>query len=315
MSALIPIIISMGLFVFVAGAIVVFGYYVFVRPSRLVEQLNTNVMVPQVTTAIGVQPKKDAPIVRVIQELGEKIPTSPKDAGDTRKRLIMAGFREESAVPIFRGIQIAGGVVALLIGLTLRMSLPNMNMLFPFIAGGLGFWIPSFVLSKLISIRQDKLRLSLPDALDLLVICVEAGVGLDQAIQKVSQELAITHKHICKELSMVVLEARAGKRRIEALHNLADRTGQTDIRKLVQVLAQSDRFGTSMADALRAHSDFMRVKRRQDAQERAGKVPVKLVFPIFAFILPSILAVSTGPAMIRVFKVLIPMMQGIGGNG
>lgn len=113
---------------------------------------------------------------------------------------------------------------------------------------------------------------------------------------------------------MVVLEARAGKRRIEALHNLADRTGQSDIRKLVQVLAQSDRFGTSMADALRAHSDFMRVKRRQDAQERAGKVPVKLVFPIFAFILPSILAVSTGPAMIRVFKVLVPMMQGIGQN-
>ncbi|MCZ2153773.1 MAG: type II secretion system F family protein [Bryobacterales bacterium] len=314
MAAFLPIIISLGMFVCVAGIIILFGYVRYVRPSRLVEQLNTNVLVPQTATAIGVQPKKDAPIVRVIQELGEKIPVSPQEAGDARKRLIMAGFREDSALPIFRGIQIAGAIAGLLAGFTLRIGLPNMSVLFPFIAAGFGYWVPNFILSKLITSRQEKLRLSLPDALDLLVICVEAGIGLDQAIQKVSQELAITHKHICKELSMVVLEARAGKRRIEALHNLADRTGQSDIRKLVQVLAQSDRFGTSMADALRAHSDFMRVKRRQDAQERAGKVPVKLVFPIFAFILPSILAVSTGPAMIRVFKVLIPMMQGIG-NG
>lgn len=315
MAGLLPIIISMGMFMFLAGVIVVFGYFRYVRPGRLVEQLTTDVLTaPQMTTSIGVQAKKDTPIIRVIQELGEKIPTSPKDASDVRKRLMMAGFREESALPIFRGMQIVGGVGAFVIAMTMRMSLANMNMLFPFIAAFLGAWIPSFILSKIISSRQEKLRLSLPDALDLLVICVEAGVGLDQAIQKVSQELAITHKHICKELSMVVLEARAGKRRIEALHNLADRTGQSDIRKLVQVLAQSDRFGTSMADALRAHSDFMRVKRRQDAQERAGKVPVKLVFPIFAFILPSILAVSTGPAMIRVFKVLIPMMQGIGNS-
>ena len=314
MAAIAPIIISLGMFFVLAAIIVVFGYYRYVRPSRLVEQLNADVLAPRAVATIGVQAKKETPIVKVIQEIGQKIPASPKDVGDVRKRLIMAGFREDSAPAIFRGFQIVGGVGAFVIGMTLRMSLPNMNILFPFIAAFMGAWIPNFILSKIISHRQEKLRLSLPDALDLLVICVEAGIGLDQAIQKVSQELAITHKHICKELSMVVLEARAGKRRIEALHNLADRTGQSDIRKLVQVLAQSDRFGTSMADALRAHSDFMRVKRRQDAQERAGKVPVKLVFPIFAFILPSILAVSTGPAMIRVFKVLVPMMQGIGQN-
>jgi tight adherence protein C len=112
----------------------------------------------------------------------------------------------------------------------------------------------------------------------------------------------------------VVLEARAGKRRIDALHNLADRTGQDDIRKLVQVLAQADRFGTSMSDALHAHSDFMRVKRRQDAEEQAGKVGVKLIFPIFFFILPAILAISAGPAMMRVYKVLLPMLQGLGAN-
>lgn len=314
MAAIAPLIISLGLFIVLAGVIIAFGYVRFVRPSRLVQQLNTDLLAPQAVTTIGVQAKKDAPIIRVIQELGEKVPTSPKDVGDVRKRLIMAGFREDSAVAIFRGLQVVGGVGLFVFGMTLRLSLPNMSMLFPFILAFLGAWIPNFILSKIIVHRQEKLRLSLPDALDLLVICVEAGIGLDQAIQKVSQELAITHKHICKELSMVVLEARAGKRRVEALHNLADRTGQPDIRKLVQVLAQSDRFGTSMADALRAHSDFMRVKRRQDAQERAGKVPVKLVFPIFAFILPSILAVSTGPAMIRVFKVLIPMMQGIGNS-
>lgn len=308
---MIPLAISVGLFISVCGIIVAFGYYYYVRPSRLIQQLSPETTAPQLRT-IGVPAKKEGSIVRVIQELGEKVPVSPTDVGDLRKRLIMAGFRGDSSTAMFRGVQIVAAGGALLGGLTLRLGMENMNLLLPLILAGVGWMIPSFVLGKLVTRRQEKLRLSLPDALDLLVICVEAGMGLDQAIQKVSQELSIAHKEICEELSMVVLEARAGKRRIDALHNLADRTGQEDIRKLVQVLAQSDRFGTSMSDALHAHSDFMRVKRRQDAEERAGKVGVKLIFPIFFFILPAILAISAGPAMIRVFKVLVPMMKGLG---
>jgi len=306
---MVSVAISLGLFVVVAGLIVVFGYYYYVRPGRLIQQLSQEAAAPRLET-IGVPAKKDTTVVKVIQEIGQKVPASPNDVGELKKRLMMAGFRSDSAVPIFRGMQIVSAAGLGLIGATMKIGLENMNVLFPIIVAALGWIAPTFVLGKLVSRRHERLRLSLPDALDLMVICVEAGMGLDQAIQKVAKELSFAHAEICDELSLVVLEARAGKRRIDALHNLAERTGQDDVRKLVQVLAQSDRFGTSVADALHAHSDFMRVKRRQDAQERAGKVGVKLIFPIFFFILPSIVAISAGPAMIQVFKVLIPMMNG-----
>jgi tight adherence protein C len=172
-----------------------------------------------------------------------------------------------------------------------------------------GYYFPSFMLDKRIAKRQDTLRLSLPDALDMMVVSVEAGLGLDQAIQHVGRELQMTHKELSEELSLVNLEMRAGKRRSEALRNLAERTGEPELQKLVAVLVQTDRFGTSIGDSLRAHSDFLRVKRRQEAEERAGKVGVKLVFPIFFFILPAMLVVAAGPGLLQVFKYLFPLMK------
>jgi tight adherence protein C len=308
---MLSIAISLGLFVAIAGLIVIFGYVYYVRPGRLIQQLDPEVTAPQLRSLQAPAAQKETKIVKVFQEIGEKVPVSPSDVGELRKRLLMAGFRADAAVPIFRGAQIVGALAGVAIGLSLRVGLENISMIMPLVLGGILYMVPTFILGKLIKKRHERLRLSLPDALDLLVICVEAGMGLDQAIQKVAKELALAHKEICEELSLVVLEARAGKRRIDALHNLAERTGQDDIRKLVQVLAQSDRFGTSMSDALHAHSDFMRVKRRQDAQERAGKVGVKLIFPIFFFILPAILAIAAGPALIRVVKVMLPMMEGV----
>ena len=151
--------------------------------------------------------------------------------------------------------------------------------------------------------------MALPDALDLMVVSVEAGLGLDQAIQYVAKELAITHPDVSDEFQLVNLEIRAGKRRVEALRNLADRTGEPELRKLVAILIQTERFGTSIADSLRTHSDFMRVRRRQEAEERANKVGVKLVFPIFFLMLPSMLVVAAGPGLLQVFKYLFPMMR------
>jgi len=143
------------------------------------------------------------------------------------------------------------------------------------------------------------------------VVSVEAGLGLDQAIMNVSRELLTTHREISEELSLVNLEMRAGKRRADALRNLADRTGEPELRKLVSILIQSDRFGTSMGESLRTHSDFMRVRRRQEAEERAqGRV--KLVFPIFFFILPSMMVVAAGPGLLQLFKHLFPMMKDFG---
>jgi tight adherence protein C len=142
-----------------------------------------------------------------------------------------------------------------------------------------------------------------------MVVSVEAGLGLDQAIQYVARELAVTHKDLSEELGLLHLEMRAGKRRAEALRNLADRTGEQELRKLVAILIQTDKFGTSMAESLRVHSDFLRVRRRQQAEERAGKVGVKLVFPIFFFIMPAMLLVAAGPGLLQVFKYLFPMMR------
>jgi tight adherence protein C len=153
------------------------------------------------------------------------------------------------------------------------------------------------------------LRLSLADALDLLVVAIEAGLGLDQAMQYVAKELQWSHPALSEELSLVQLEMRAGKRRADALRNLADRTGESEIKKLVAILIQNDRFGTSMGESLRNHSDFLRTRRRQDAEERAGKVGVKLVFPIFFFVLPSMLVVAAGPGILQIFTKLFPMMK------
>jgi tight adherence protein C len=166
-------------------------------------------------------------------------------------------------------------------------------------------------LERRINKRRERLRLSLPDGLDLMVVSVEAGLGLDQAVQNVSRELTLAHPELSEELGLVTLEMRAGKRRAEALQNLAQRTGEPELRKLTSLLIQSDRFGTSMAEALRTHSEFMRTRRRQDAEERAAKVGVKLVFPIFFFILPSMLVVAAGPGLLQVFKYLFPMMKAI----
>jgi tight adherence protein C len=180
--------------------------------------------------------------------------------------------------------------------------------------GGIaGYFAPGFILERMVAARQTRIRLSLPDALDLLVVCVEAGLGLDQAIHNVSQELRSTHKDISEELGLVTLEMRAGKQRAEALRNLADRTGEPELRKLVAILIQADRFGVSVADSLRTHSDFMRVRRRQEAEERAAKVGVKLVFPIFFCIMPSMMLVTAGPGVLQLFRNLYPMMQNFGG--
>jgi tight adherence protein C len=175
-----------------------------------------------------------------------------------------------------------------------------------------GFMLPNFVLEKMVARRQLRIRLSLPDALDLLVVCVEAGLGLDQALVNVSRQVKQAYPEISDELSLMTSEMHAGKRRADALRNLASRTGEEELRKLVAVLLQADRFGTSVADSLRTHSESMRIRRKQLAEERAAKIGVKLVFPIFFFIMPAMMVVSVGPGVLQLVKNLVPMMRSVG---
>ncbi len=156
--------------------------------------------------------------------------------------------------------------------------------------------------------RQKRIRRGLPNALDLMVVCVESGLGLDQAIVHVAKELQFAHPEISGEFGLMNLEMKAGARRAEALRNLADRTGVDEVKKLVAVLVQADRFGTSVAQSLRGHSEYMRVQTRQQAEEKAAKLGVKLVFPIFFCILPSLFVVTVGPVLVKIVRELIPMM-------
>jgi tight adherence protein C len=170
---------------------------------------------------------------------------------------------------------------------------------------GLGFMLPRFILKRMITERQHRIKVGLPDALDLTVICVEAGLALDQAMMRVGEDLRHAHPELSNEFHLVNLEMRAGKPRVEALQNLAARTGADDIRQLVATLVQTDRFGTSVAQALRVHSDSLRTERRQRAEEQAAKTSIKMIIPLVLFILPSILIVTLGPAIIQLYRTLV----------
>ncbi len=305
------ILIAVVLFTILMGAITYFGYRRYARPGRVYEQLGgqATFAMPSLDRLSETEPGL---AVWVMEQIGEKVPVSPEDATAIRKDLIAAGLRGERALPIYLGTRVLACVVLVLLALLFRSTItsnPILAIVIPVAAGFLGYFGPSFYLDHLISSRQERIRLSLPDALDLMVVSVEAGLGLDQAIQYVGRELAETHPDLSEEFTLVNLEIRAGKRRTDALRNLAERTGESELRKLVAILVQTDRFGTSIAESLRTHSDFMRTRRRQEAEERAAKVGVKLVFPIFFLIMPSIMIVAAGPGLLQVFKYLFPMMR------
>jgi tight adherence protein C len=310
-----PLLVAIALFVVLLGTITAYGYRAYARPARMYEHVGARLA--QSSPELLLQSKKAAPApwLEWVHQLGSLLPVAPGEAAATRRDLIAAGYRSERALQIFYGLRIVLCATLAITAFLMRERItanPVLRTVLPIGAALAGFALPSFLLQRRIQGRQEQLRLSLPDALDLLVISVEAGMGLDQAIQNVSKELAITHREVSEELSLVTLEMRAGKRRADALRDFAVRTDEPEIRKLVAILIQSDRFGTGVGESLRTHSDFMRVRRRQDAEERAGKVGVKLVFPIFFFILPSMLVVAAGPGLLQVFKYLFPMMRSFG---
>ncbi len=308
-----PIYAIVAFFLLVMGAIGVFGYQRYAKPGQVYEQLGEPVIeAPTAGNQEDAEVRK-AREFKFIQKVGELMPVSSDDSSVTRTMLTHAGYRSDNAVKVYYGIRLLATVIFGLMGLLLRNSIsanPSLHIVFP-AAMALGGWIgPNFMLEKRIKKRLTILRLALPDALDLMVIAVEAGLGLDQAIQYVATELRNAHRELTEEFMLTNLEIRAGKRRADALKNLGERSGEPELRKLTAILIQNDRFGTSVAESLRQHSDHLRVRRRQEAEERAAKVGVKLVFPIFFFILPAMMLVCAGPGVLGVVKYLLPLMKG-----
>ena len=246
-------------------------------------------------------------LVKTLKTLSKYAPQSPSELGKLQKRLVAAGYRNKEARTIFIGIRLAVAILTFAIASSPLLGRPNVFLALGMAA--LGYLLPSMVLGRLAKKRQHRIRLSLADVLDLLVVSVEAGLGLDQALQRVGEELATTHPDLSEELRLVNLEMRAGKARTEALRNLADRTGVDDLSSLAAMLIQTDKFGTSVAQSLRVHSDTLRTKRRQRAEEAAAKTGVKMVFPLVFCIFPAIWVVTIGPAAIRFVQVLVPMAQ------
>jgi tight adherence protein C len=246
-------------------------------------------------------------LVGMLKRVGEKAPRSPKELGNLRLRLVQAGFRRVEALTIFFGVRVAFALGLFSLFGTAIFTRPNLTLALG--ALGLGYILPGMVLARMAKRRAHRIRLSLADMLDLLVVSVEAGLGLDQALQRVGQELAFAYPELSDELRLINLELRAGKPRAEALRNLADRTGVDDLSSLVTMLIQTDKFGTSVAQSLRVYSETLRTKRRQRAEEAAAKTGVKMVFPLVTCIFPAIWVITIGPAAIKFVTVLFPMVE------
>jgi len=247
-------------------------------------------------------------IQQALDPLSRALPVSPTDVSLTRAWLIQAGYREARHVRFY----FASRVLFAALGLTAVILFTGFDSLLLLVgAPALGFFLPRFFLKRAMKERQRRIRLGLPDALDLTVICVEAGLALDQAMMRVGEDLQHAHPELSGEFHLFNLETRAGKPRAEALRNLAARTGVDDVRGLVGTLIQTDRFGTSVAQALRVHSDSLRTERRQRAEEQAAKTTVKMIIPLVLFVLPSLIFVTVGPAVIQLMRLLAPISGGV----
>ncbi|MCH1439136.1 MAG: type II secretion system F family protein [Rubripirellula sp.] len=249
-----------------------------------------------------------AVLERATQPLAETVSGDEKSMGQLREKLVNAGFRRESAPVIFKGVQLILTGVGLLVGGAFGMVADGLSQgLVLKAAAGIviGFIIPKLILDHLVKRRKEKIFLGMPDALDLMVVCVEAGLGMDQALRKVAGEMSKSHLEIGEEFSIANQQLQFGKSRTEVLKALGFRSGIDDLKQLTAILIQADRFGSSIAGALRVQSDSMRVKRRQIAEEKAAKTAVKMIFPLVLFIFPGIFVVLVGPAGINMYRNLL----------
>jgi tight adherence protein C len=248
---------------------------------------------------------------KLIWKFGESIrPKNEVQVSHTRKRLLRAGYSGENDSIIFFGSKVAMALVFLAIFLIIKITMikvlqPEQFLTLMICSVVTGFFYPDFYLYRKTKARKKRIFEGFPDALDLMVVCVEAGMGLDAAIKRVGDEMALKNKILSDEFRMMSLELRAGKSRIDALRNLAMRTDLEDVSSLVTLLIQTDRFGTRVAQALRVHSDSMRSKRYLRAEEMAAKLPIKILFPLVLFILPSLLITLLGPAMIKFYREIL----------
>jgi len=301
--------------VFLSVSLLAGGVYLLLSPGTLGRRLG-QLAVPQGGKVDADTNGWQTKAVKALGPLGKL--ATPKEGWEQsplRQRFMHAGWRDEGASALYFGAKTL-----------LTFALPGLAVLFVVFSGvqigeqgllltviGLaaaGYYLPNVLLARRVFTRKREIFETLPDAVDLTMVCMEAGLGLDAAIARVAQEIRLKSAELADELYLVGLELRAGASRERALRNLALRTGVEEVDELVTMLVQCDRFGTSIAESLRVHADTLRTKRRQRAEEAAAKIPVKLLFPLIFFIFPALLLVLMGPAIISIYNVLLPAMTG-----
>jgi tight adherence protein C len=317
-----PVLLSVSIFVSMvllfAG---MFSYYgVRKRRKQVVDRIKVaeeNLIIDKTKEHDSlVQGRRESFFEQFIGSLGRRIkPVDTEHVSGLRVSLLQAGYRWHNAVFAFFGYRIFFTALFPSVFFLTRVFFigtvqPRSMMTIVLLLAVAGYFLPNLWLRIKINNRQEKILEGFPDALDLMVVCVEAGMGLDAAISRVGEEMKLRNAVISEEFRIMGLELRAGKLRRDALRNLGIRTGMDEVKSLMTLLIQTDKFGTSIAQALRVHSDSMRTRRYQKAEELAAKLPVKLVFPLILFILPSLFVVVVGPAVIRVFRVLLPALGG-----
>lgn len=252
----------------------------------------------------------------LLTRLGEaNKPSNESEVSAIREALVTAGYRHPQAPILFMGAKLFSGILVLGVMALLPASLlgfptATIQIVMYIGAASAGYFFPMLWLRHAVSQRKEQLQDAFPDALDLMVVCVEAGLGLDAAISRVSSEIRFAHRELAEEFHLVSLELRTGLSRAEALKNLSRRIDLEEVSSLVALLVQTDKFGTSIGQALRVHSDSMRVNRQLRAEELAAKIPVKILFPLVFFIFPSLFVVVIGPAAINIARTLLPTVGG-----
>jgi len=310
---LIPILSFAGVLLFL------FGLYLFAGQRRahrqLIERVKTAGEEVVETEELDFLAVLKGRFLKVLEKFGHMAgeSTEGKNPSHLRKRFLKAGYRKESAHLNYFGSKLVLVIFfPLVFSLVKMLLLPLMAslhfLLLAILAAMAGYYLPSLWVHMKISQRKKKIMEGLPDALDLMVVCAEAGVGLDAAIQRVGEEMKLNNKTLSEEFRLMSLELRAGKPRRDALKDLAMRTDLEDVDNLASLLIQTERFGTSVAQALRVHSESMRVKRFQRAEEVAAKLPVKLLFPLIFFIFPALFVAILGPAVIQIIRTLLPTL-------
>ena len=292
------ILLPLGvLFVAVAAAAGACAW-VLTDPQLLQQRLSTVAFKPATTgprqSLVGDK------LPRAVRQIRSFVPKSPKAMNRIERRLASAGYHGPWPATLFAVGEI--GIPLSIFGLVLFNFGTGTALSFAIIGAMIGFYVPNLWLGRAVNARRREIQNGLPDAIDLLIVCIEAGSGIDQALNKVAEELALAYPALARELEMLSSETRAGKPRIEAFKNFAERTKVEDVRSLVSMLVQTDRFGTSLGLALRTHAETSRTKRRQRAEEKAAKLGVKLLFPLVFCLFPAFYLVVLGPSMLRIFR-------------